>query len=87
LASDSDYYGSQWTFTTKLAPMPGALGPNSAKKRSEFSILNSAKTADFKSHPVLYGWKTTILHHYHSWSIIFDLRLVQYNYYFYQKSI
>ncbi|TGD22316.1 hypothetical protein EGT49_09225 [Companilactobacillus suantsaicola] len=23
-ASDSDYYGSQWAFTTKLAPMPGA---------------------------------------------------------------
>ncbi|MFD1671630.1 hypothetical protein ACFQ5M_05945, partial [Agrilactobacillus yilanensis] len=23
-ASDSDYYGSQWTFTTKLAPMPSA---------------------------------------------------------------
>ena len=42
LASDSDYYGSQWTFATKLAPMPGA--PRKKRRpqlRSSFCYLTN----------------------------------------------
>ncbi|MQS76865.1 hypothetical protein FHL06_10975 [Lactobacillus halodurans] len=34
--SNSDYYGSQWTFTNKLTPMPSAL-----KTKRAFTIVNA----------------------------------------------
>ncbi|WP_222592672.1 hypothetical protein, partial [Companilactobacillus nantensis] len=39
-ANDSDYYGSQWTFTTKLAPMPGAHKKDTSRYFSEKCLFD-----------------------------------------------